>query len=103
MEIVITIIIIALFVALVAALIAKRRWDLLTPVLFGLVTDAEREYGGGTGTLKLAKVIEWVLPYIPALVRPFVTEKKLADMIGFALDKAKIRWSSNPRLIGDGE
>ena len=60
------ILLIAATLAVLIFLIAKRRWDLLQDILFGLVTEAEREYGGGTGALKRAKVIEWLYPQLPA-------------------------------------
>ena len=95
----IVIITIALLAALIACAITKRRWDLLPRILFALVTEAERLYSSGTGALKLAKVIEWILPHIPAIIKPFVTEQTLMRLINAALDAAKIKWSSNPKLI----
>jgi hypothetical protein len=98
-QIAITIIIIALVVAVLAYIVVKRRWDLLLRILFGLVTEAERVYGDKTGVLKFAKVVEWVLPYIPAILRPFLTEERLTNIINTALDTAKLKWNANPALV----
>jgi len=80
-------------------LIVKKRWDLLDAVLFGLVTWAEREYGNGTGALKLAVVIEKLYPHIPAIIRAFLSAAKIEAMINKALADAKLRWEKNPKLI----
>jgi hypothetical protein len=85
---------------LVTAAAAKRRWDLLGPVLFGLVTWAEREYGAGTGGLKLAAVLERVYPCVPAVMRPFVSVSGLEGLVGDALAAARERWEKNPLLTG---
>jgi hypothetical protein len=85
-------------VGAVIFLAVKKRWDLLDKVLFGLVTWAEREYGG-TGALKLAAVIEKLYPHIPAIIRAFISTAKIEELIDKALDAAKLRWDKNPKLI----
>jgi hypothetical protein len=99
MQIVITIIAIALAVGVMAYIVVKRRWDLIPRILFGLVTEAERVYGDKTGVLKFAKVVEWILPYIPVILRPFLTEIRLTNIINTALDTAKLKWNANPALV----
>jgi hypothetical protein len=91
--------ILLLFAVLIAVGVIKRRWDLLDRVLFALVTWAEREYGSGTGTLKLAMVLERLYPHIPAIIRIFVSAKKLERLVDQALEAAKERWNKNPKLI----
>ena len=93
------ILLIAATLAVLIFLIAKRRWDLLQDILFGLVTEAEREYGGGTGALKRAKVIEWLYPQLPASVQAIITREKLDQMIDQALVAARRKWNRNPVLI----
>ena len=84
---------------LVAVLIARKEWALLDKMLFALVTWAEREYGSGTGSLKLAVVLEKIYPHIPWIVRIFVSSAKLEKLIDAALSAAKAKWAANPRLI----
>ncbi len=93
---------IVVFVAVVIiTLIAKKQWGLLGKILFGLVTCAEREFGGnGTGALKLAAVVEKVYPLIPSIIRVFITEGMLIKAIEGALELAKLQWEKNPKLIG---
>lgn len=86
-------------IALIGILVFKKQWNLLDQILFGLVTWAEREYGGRTGALKLAAVIEKAYPHIPAIVRIFITEKQVEQMVDKALEAAKLKWEKNPKLI----
>lgn len=93
------ILLIAATLAVLFFAIAKKRWDLLQEILFGLVTEAEREYGGGTGALKRAKVIEWLYPQLPASIQTLITKDRLDQMIDEALTAAQKKWERNPTLI----
>lgn len=86
-------------IAFIVFLIVKKQWPVLDQILFALVTWAEREYGGGTGTLKLAAVIEKVYPKIPAIIRLFISTTTLEKLIEKALKEAKLRWEKNPALL----
>lgn len=86
-------------IAFITFLIVKKQWAVLDQILFALVTWAEREYGGGTGTLKLAAVIERVYPKIPVIVRLFISTTTLEKLIEKALKEAKLRWENNPALL----
>lgn len=88
-------------IALIVVLIVKKQWAVLDQILFALVTWAEREYGGGTGNLKLAAVIERVYPNIPAIIRLFVSTAALEKLIEKALEEAKLRWEKNPALLSN--
>ena len=91
--------VILVVIAAVMFLVFKKQWGLLDKMLFALVTWAEREYGGGTGSLKLAAVIERIYPHIPAVVRWFVTAGALVGLVEKALAQAKDRWDKNPALL----
>jgi hypothetical protein len=71
----------------------------LQPVIFSLVTRAERELGGGTGRLKLATVLTGVVDLLPDIVKPLVDTRWLTARIEDALAKAKLAWGENPGLI----
>jgi hypothetical protein len=86
-------------IAVIVFLIVKKQWGVLDKMLFALVTWAEREYGGGTGNLKLAAVIERLYPHIPAIIRLFLSTATLEKMIEQALEEAKKRWDQNPVLL----
>ena len=89
-------------VLMAAAVIAGTVWALvkgekqiLTQILVHLVTAAEAQLGSGTGALKKASVIAQVYPYIPAYLKPIITEKRLVAWMEAALDTAKKMWASN--------
>ncbi|MDR1158377.1 MAG: hypothetical protein LBK75_08780 [Oscillospiraceae bacterium] len=83
----------------VAAIVVRKQWGLIDKLLFGLVTWAEREYGSGTGALKLTEVIQRIYPHIPMIIKIFLSEKRLEEIIDATLEKAKEAWRKNPRLI----
>ncbi len=83
----------------IVLLIVRKEWGLLDKIMFAAVTWAEREYGTGTGALKLAAVVERVYPMIPAVIRFFLTEAALTRLIENALAAAKARWDANPALL----
>lgn len=93
--------VVVIVIAAVVFLIIKKQWSLLDRMLFALVTWAEREYGSGTGNLKLAAVIEKVYPHIPAVIRLFISTATLEAMIEKALAEAKKRWDQNPALLSN--
>lgn len=101
-----SVLVVLLVVAVIIVLIAKRQYAILDKIIFSLVTEAEKKFGGGTGAAKLAAVIEWVYPKIPAVIRLFISEAQLEKLIERVLADAKKRWEKNPHLsayISDGQ
>jgi hypothetical protein len=94
-----SVLIVAVVITGVVFLIVKKQWAVLDKMLFALVTWAEREYGGGTGNLKLAAVIEKIYPRIPAVIRLFMSPTALVRLIEKALEQAKLQWGQNPALL----
>lgn len=64
-------------------------------VIFGWVTDAEKDLGGGTGKLKASKVAAMIYQYIPDELKPMFTPQEIQDMIDTALAAAKEYWEKN--------
>lgn len=90
---------IVLSVAAVVFYAFKGNKSVIMKMLYALVTEAEKELGGGTGSLKLASVIAKIYPHIPAVVKMFITEETLTQWIEEALLKAKEEWARNPALL----
>lgn len=67
----------------------------LQQVIFGWVTDAEKDLGGGTGKLKASKVAAMIYQYIPDELKPLFTPQEIQDMIDTALVAAKEYWEKN--------
>lgn len=67
----------------------------LQQIIFGLVTDAEKELGGGTGKLKSSKVAGWIYDKIPDELKPIFTAEEIQDMIDTVLQDAQKYWEKN--------
>lgn len=67
----------------------------LVPIALALVTDAEIEYGGGTGQLKRSAVMAALYDLIPDEYKQYVSEDNLDYIIDTALDKARLLWEEN--------
>lgn len=69
----------------------------LWQIIFGLVTDAEKDLGSGTGKLKSAKVAGWIYDKIPDELKPLFTAEEIQDMIDSALREAQEYWNKNSK------
>ena len=69
----------------------------LQQVIFGWVTDAEKDLGGGTGKLKSSKVAAMSYQYIPDDLKPLFTPQEIQDMIDTVLEDAKKYWEKNEK------
>lgn len=69
----------------------------LKQIIFSLVTDAEKELGGGTGKLKSAKVAAWVYDKIPDELKPLFSADDIQDMIDTVLREAQEYWNKNAK------
>ena len=76
----------------------KGNKSVVMKMLYALVTEAEKELGGGTGSLKLATVIGQIYPKLPAVIKLFITEKILAQWVEEALAAAKEAWANNTAI-----
>ncbi|MCF8018280.1 MAG: hypothetical protein K9L62_02655 [Vallitaleaceae bacterium] len=86
------------FIVLVVVLIKRGEVKILNNILYGLVTQAEREFGAGTGELKYAAVSDWIYERLPAILKFLFTSKDIDKMIETALEAAKKKWEKNENL-----
>ena len=93
-----SVLVVLAFLALIAVLIKRGETAVLNRILFGLVTKAEKEFGGGTGKLKLAAVSDWIYQRIPAVLKLLFSEKDIERMIETALEEAKKAWGNNENI-----
>ena len=70
----------------------------LAPIALVLVTDAEIEFGGGTGKLKRSYVIDELYKRIPDEYKKYITEDNLDTIINKALEEAEKLWAENPNV-----
>lgn len=93
-----SVLIVIVLITVLIIIITKKQYAILDKIVFSLVTEAEKKYGGGTGAAKLAAVIEQLYPKIPAVIRLFISEAQLEKLIERVLAEAKERWEKNPNL-----
>ena len=92
---------ILLIIAAVASIvfaIFKGNKSVVMRMLYSLVTEAEQYYGNGTGSLKLAAVIDTIYPNLPSIIKLFITDKTLVRWVEEALAVAKEAWEKNAAL-----
>ncbi len=101
---------ILLIVAAVAAIVFavfKGNKSVVMHMLYALVTEAENVFGAGTGSMKLAAVIDAIYPKLPAVIKLFITDDTLVRWVESALVAAKEAWAKNSVITepvkGDAE
>lgn len=92
------ILLIVVAVAAIIFAIFKGNKSVVMRMLYSLVTEAEQIYGAGTGSLKLAAVIDAIYPNLPAVIKLFITDETLVKWVETALETAKDAWKKNAAL-----
>ena len=95
-----SVLVVVAFLALVVALIKRGETKILKQILFNLVTQAEKQFGSGTGSLTYAAVADWIYQRIPAVLKLLFTSSDIEKMIEAALEEAKKAWGANENLKG---
>lgn len=95
-----SVLVVVAFIAFMIVLVKRGETKILKQILFNLVTQAEKQFGSGTGELKFAAVSDWIYQRIPAILRLLFTEKDIANMIEIVLDEAKKAWGKNNNIKG---
>ena len=95
-----SVLVVVAFLALVVVLIKRGETKILKQILFNLVTQAEKQFGSGTGSLKYAAVADWIYQRIPAVPKLLFTSSDIEKMIEAALEEAKKAWGANENLKG---
>lgn len=76
-----------LFIGFILFLLHKGYVKQANEILFYLVTQAEKEFGGGTGQLKYAAVTTWLYEKLPAIAKILLT----SDQIDILIESAVLR------------
>lgn len=95
-----SVLVVVAFLAVVVVLIKRGETKILKQILFNLVTQAEKQFGSGTGSLKYAAVADWIYQRIPAVLKLLFTSSDIEKMIEAALEEAKKVWGANENLKG---
>lgn len=84
-----SILVVVIFIVICIILVKKGSAQYVKQMLFYLVTQAEAEFGSGTGDLKYAAVTTWLYERMPAILKFFFTAKQIDTMIEAAVDQMK--------------
>ena len=76
----------------------KGNKSVVMRMLYALVTEAEKNLGGGTGSLKLATVVEAIYPKLPGVIKLFISADTLEGWVEEALAAAKVEWEKNAQI-----
>ena len=95
-----SVLVVVAFLVVVVVLIKRGETKILKQILFNLVTQAEKQFGSGTGSLKYAAVADWIYQRIPAVLKLLFTSSDIEKMIEAALEEAKKAWGANENLKG---
>lgn len=95
-----SVLVVLAFLVLVVVLIKRGQTKILKKILFNLVTQAEKQFGDGTGSMKFAAVADWIYQRIPAVLKLLFTSSDIEKMIEAALEEAKKAWGANENLKG---
>ena len=95
-----SVLVVVAFLAVVVEIIKRGETKILKQILFNLVTQAEKQFGSGTGSLKYAAVADWIYQRIPAVLKLLFTSSDIEKMIEAALEEAKKAWGANENLKG---
>lgn len=90
-----SVLVVLLFVIALIFMLRKGAKKQVNEMLFYLVTEAEKQFGGGTGQLKYAAVVAWLYERLPTIVRFIFTEKQVDLMIEDAVQRMKEYLESN--------
>lgn len=93
-----SILLVLIMIAVAVALIYKGKRGVVNQMIYKIVTELEREYGAGTGNLKLAAAVELLYPKLPLIVRLFSTSDGIVKMIEDGLESAKEKWEKNKAI-----
>lgn len=73
--------------------------QVLEAVGLALFTDAENQYGSGTGVLKKAAVLARLWQLMPQDVQDHISVEWLSEKAEYYLELAKEQWAKNGRLV----
>lgn len=94
-----SIIVILLFIGLIVFLALRGKKQIIYKMLYALVTEAEKQYGAGTGSIKFAEVMTKVYSMLPGVIKIFITYDTLSKWIEDALADAKNHWKKEAGIL----
>lgn len=93
--------VVIIFIVVVIVMLKRGAVKQVNTMLFYLVTEAEKAFGGGTGELKYAAVTTWLYEQLPTILTILFTDKQIDLMIEDAVDEMKkyLEQNSQARVL----
>lgn len=88
-----SLLVLLIFIITIIILLLRGKKDIAAKIIYSLVTEAEKIYGSGTGSVKFAYVVEKAYSYMPAILKLFITYEGLKKLIEKVLAEAKVKWA----------
>jgi hypothetical protein len=79
-----------IFLGVLLVLTYMGQVEVVKKILLSLVIEAEQIYGSGTGKMKYNYVLGKAYSMIPSVVKLFVTEQTISEMLEAAVDQLQI-------------
>lgn len=98
-----SIIVAILFIGFLFYLYYNKNIELLKKIMLGLVVEAEKKLGSGTGDLKYSMVVIRLYELLPKIMKILLTRKQLDLMIKEAVDFLKEYLGDNKNLLSYNE
>jgi len=98
LDAILTLLAVIVVVVLAILYVRKNGVAFIEAMLLSLVTEAEKDFGGGTGVLKKSTVVTAIYEKLPSILRLFVSEATISRLIDEAVESAKVKWANNERL-----
>ena len=91
--------ILTFIVVVIACIIMARRGQIkkIKEIVLALCVNAEITYGGGTGAIKKASVIEAIYDILPGWAKIFISDKKISELVEEG--KAKMDELANSNMM----
>lgn len=93
-----SILVVLVFIAVVVFFAVRGKKQIIYKMLYALVTEAEKQYGSGTGAIKFAEVMTKIYAMLPTVIKIFITYDTLEAWIEKALTDAKAHWKKEAQI-----
>ena len=93
-----SILLVMVVIGIAIFLCCRGKKQIVHKMLYFLVTEAEKQFGAGTGALKFSYVLEKIYAVLPAVFRLFVSYDTLEEWIEKALEEAKKQWEAEDKI-----
>lgn len=94
-----SVLVVLVFAAVCCTLAKHREMQKLQQILFGLITQAEKQFGSKTGELKFSAVADWIYQRIPKVLQLLFTAADIENIIETMLEDARTAWKTSGNLI----